>query len=281
MKISGQFTRRNLTASVAGWCFDKYFGGPRGLAEAIVPHKDFAAVELFPRSEWEMLRELGVVNALALTQYEGYAPFEIGFGTEDVALVEKVFAETRKLILDSKQFGFPSVIAFTGYGKRDDAMKARTIKRLKEAAKFAEDHGVALEVEMLNSKEFPESDPNRGMKGHPGYAGDDIQWVGDIVGEVDSLSVRLLWDLYHVQLMHGDPLHCWDEYSDLVGHVHIAQGPNRHEVTAAGDINFAPALDTIVKSGYRGRVGIEYVPTKTDPAEVAVDLSSALTLVNR
>ena len=129
------------------------------------------------------------------------------------------------------------MIAFTGYKWRDaenpksgeiprDEATANTVKGLKALARDAERHGVTIVLEHLNTRVT-----GHDFKGHPGYQGDDIDYCADIIRQVGSPRVKLLFDIYHVQIMHGDIIGRIRQYgSDLIGHVHTAGVPGRGEL---------------------------------------------------
>jgi hydroxypyruvate isomerase len=102
------------------------------------------------------------------------------------------------------------------------------------------------------------------MKGHPGYQGDDIDYVADIVRRVGSPRVKVLFDIYHVQIMHGDVIRRMDECRDVIGHVHTAGNPGRGELDDQQEIQFPPIMRKLLEIGYTGYVGHEFIPTR-DP----------------
>ena len=106
---------------------------------------------------------------------------------------------------------------------RDEAF-ANCVKGLKELARHAEKKGVTVCLEHLNTR-----DDSHPMKGHPGYQGDDLDFCADVIRKVGSPRVKLLFDIYHVQIMHGDLIRRIEQTKDLIGHVHTAgrAGPRR------------------------------------------------------
>ena len=130
--------------------------------------------------------------------------------------------------------GFPNVIAFTGYKWRDaDNPKSGEISRgdgadncvkgFREIVGHAEKRGVTICLEHLNTR-----DTSHPMKGHPGYQGDDLDWVAraSFAGS-SSPRLKLLFDIYHVQIMHGDVIRRIEQNRDIIGHVHTAGNPGR------------------------------------------------------
>jgi len=102
------------------------------------------------------------------------------------------------------------------------------------------------------------------MKGHPGYQGDDIDYVANIVRRVGSPRVKLLFDLYHVQIMNGDLIRRLEECKDVIGHIHTAGNPGRGELDDNQEISFPATMRKLVSLGYKGYVGHEFIPTR-DP----------------
>ena len=130
---------------------------------------------------------------------------------------------------------------------------------MKKLAPIAEKLGVTICLEHLNTR-----DGSHPMKGHPGYQGDDIDYVANIVRRVGSPRVRLLFDFYHVQIMNGDLMRRLEENMDVIGHIHTAGNPGRCELDENQEINYPPLLRKLVELGYKGYVGHEFIPTR-DP----------------
>jgi hydroxypyruvate isomerase len=141
---------------------------------------------------------------------------------------------------------------------QDDAF-ANCVKGLKRLAKQAEKKGVTVCVEHLNTRD--DTDP---MKGHPGYQGDDVDFIAAILKKVGSPRVKLLFDIYHVQIMHGDVIRRIEANKELIGHVHTAGVPGRGELDEAQEINYPPIIKKLLGVGYTGYLGQEFIPTR-DP----------------
>jgi hydroxypyruvate isomerase len=104
------------------------------------------------------------------------------------------------------------------------------------------------------------------MKGHPGYQGDNLDYCAEIVKRVGSPNVKLLFDIYHVEIMNGDVIRRLRQYHDIVGHVHTAGNPGRGELDDRQEIHYAGVMRTLVELGYHGYVGQEFIPTR-EPLE--------------
>ena len=119
---------------------------------------------------------------------------------------------------------------------------------------------MTLCLEMLNSR------VDVTMKGHPGYQGDHTDYCVDIIRRVGSPRLKLLFDVYHVQIMDGDVITRFRQYEDLIGHVHTAGVPGRGELDDTQEINYRGVMKAIADAGYQGYVGQEFIPTR-DPLE--------------
>src|SRR5262249_40238076 len=150
-----------------------------------------------------------------------------------------------------------------------DEGSANCVKGLKEVAGYAEKKGVSVCLEHLNTR-----DSSHPMKGHPGYQGDDLDYVADIIRKVGSPRVRLLFDIYHVQIMHGDLIRQIDKHKDIIGHIPTAGNPGRGELDDSQEILFAPIMRKLLALKYAGYVGQEFIPTR-NPLE---GLRQAVTL---
>jgi hydroxypyruvate isomerase len=181
---------------------------------------------------------------------------------------EEVSTRTKKVIDACAEAGFPSVIGFTGFKWRDaDDPKSgeiaraegadNCVKALKELATYAEKKKVNICIEHLNTR-----DDSHPMKGHPGYQGDDLDYLAGIIRRVGSPRVKVLFDVYHVQIMHGDVIRRLEQNKDILGHVHTAGNPGRGELDDTQEIQYRPIMKKLLALGYKGYVGQEFIPTR-------------------
>lgn len=262
--------RRNgrIRHSVAFWCFNAA-GDRWDLERTCRVAKDLGAVsvELVPADQWATLRKHDLVCAMAPNGMPG-APFMRGLN--NLKFHEEVISRTRTSIDACAEARFPNVIAFTGYKWRDpdnprsgeisrDEGAENCVRGLRELARHAEKRGVTICIEHLNTR-----DASHPMKGHPGYQGDDLDWLAGIVRRVDSARVKLLFDVYHVQIMHGDVIRRLEQNRELLGHIHTAGNPGRAELDDRQEIAYGAVMRKLVDLGYRGHVGHEFIPTR-DP----------------
>jgi len=115
-------------------------------------------------------------------------------------------------------------------------------------------------LEHLNTR-----DDTHPMKGHPGYFGEDVDHCVEMIRKVGSPNMKLLFDVYHVQIMNGDVIRRIGQYKDLIGHYHTAGNPGRAELDDTQEINYPAIMRAIVATGYKGFVAQEFIPTWDDP----------------
>jgi sugar phosphate isomerase/epimerase len=261
-------SKGNIKQSIVFWCFNSA-GDKWDIEKTCEVAKTLGcvSVEVVAPEDWGTLKKHGLVCALAPNGMPG-APFMKGFNNPKYH--EEVITRTKKMIDACADAGFPSVIGFSGYKWRDaedsksgeisrDEGADNCVKGLKEVAAHAEKKSVTLCVEHLNTR-----DDSHPMKGHPGYQGDDLDWLGNVIRRVGSKRVKLLFDIYHVQIMHGDVIRRIEENKDIIGHIHTAGNPGRAELDDKQEINYPPILRKLLDVKYTGYVGQEFIPTR-DP----------------
>ncbi|MHC4621871.1 MAG: hydroxypyruvate isomerase family protein [Planctomycetota bacterium] len=246
-------TKGRIKQSVAYWCFEKYWTVEQTCR--IARDLGCKSVELVEPKDWPILKKYGLVCAL-----HGSHWFDNGMNNPKYH--DMCIGKMRKSIDECAEFGFPNVITFTGSSEdiSDEDGIINCVNGYKRIIGYAEQKGVNLCLEILNSRVAEE------MKGHPGYQGDHTDYCMEIVKKVGSPRMKLLFDIYHVQIMDGDVINRIRQYKDYIGHYHVAGHPGRGEIDDTQEINYKPIMEEIVKTGYTGYVGQEFIPTR-DPLE--------------
>lgn len=263
----------NINHSIVTWPY-MLFGGEWDLPTLCGHARDLGckSVELAGPGDWATLKEFGLDCAIAPNGMPG-APYEKGLNNP--LYQDEVVETTRKTIEAAAEapIKVPSVIAFTGFAWKDNDDHSKgtidpeegaknTVEGLKRLAAIAEPLGIEIHLEHLNSR-FEDDD----FRGHPGYQGDHIDYCADIIRQVGSPKVKLLFDIYHVQIMDGDIISRIREFgSDLIGHIHTAGVPGRIEIDDRQESNYPAIMRALVEVGYKGYVGHEFIPTR-DPLE--------------
>jgi len=253
--VPANFRIRNkrIHQSVMGWCFN-----PMPTPE-LIEHCVAVGLEgiegidrrFYPEAVAKGLR-------IALVSSHGFATGPVDRGNHS-----ECTSKLREAIDVAVQFGARSVITFTGMrvkGMTDETAEENCLDCWKQVIEYAEQKQVTLCLEHLNSR-----DASHPMKGHPGYFGDDVDRCFDLVRRMDSPHFRLLFDIYHVQIMNGDVIRRIRENHALIGHYHTAGNPGRCEIDDQQEIQYPAILRAIVETGYQGFVAQEFIPTWKDP----------------
>ncbi len=241
-----------INQSVAYWPFAEYWDLDKTCQ--IAKQLGCKSVELVDPSDFPTLRKHGLVCAITPNGM-GDPPFVRGFNNPQYH--EEIIASTKESIDASAAYGFPNVIGFTGFEEDipDHIGKVNCVAGFKEIVGYAEKKGVNICLEILNTRVAEE------MKGHPGYQGDHVDYCMDIIKAVGSPRMKILFDIYHIQIMDGDIITRIRECKDYIGHVHTAGNPGRCEIDDRQEINYRPIMEELVRIGYDGYVGHEFIPT--------------------
>jgi hydroxypyruvate isomerase len=254
---SAYVRKGRINQSLTYWCYQKYWNVEQFCR--LAKQLGCKAVGLIEPEDWHILKKYGLV--CGLTSSHMFVE-----GMNNPAYQPMCIEKIRKSIDNNAEVGFPSVITFTGFAKTDagtispeDGIK-NCVNGYKKIIGHAEKKRVNLCLEILNSRDPVE------MKGHPGYQGDHTDYCMEIIKKVGSDRMKILFDIYHVQIMDGDIIRRIKEYSDYIGHYHTAGVPGRNEIDDTQEVNYAAVMETIVETGYKGYVSHEYLPTR-DPLE--------------
>lgn len=245
--------KRRIHQSLMGWCFN-----PMPTIELAQHAADlgFEAIEGIDSKFYPDVQKLGL--KISLVSSHGFQQGPLDPANHDFCM-EKL---TAAIELAAK-VGSQRVITFTGMRKdgiSDAAAEENCVKLWKELIPLAEKHRILLCLEHLNTR-----DDSHPMKGHPGYFGDDVERCIRLIQKVDSPWMKLLFDIYHVQIMHGDIIRRIRKYHPWIGHYHTAGNPGRCEIDEKQEIQYPPILNAILETGYDGYVAQEFIPTWQDP----------------
>jgi hydroxypyruvate isomerase len=235
-----------IKQSAAKWCYNK------------VPFEDLCkqgsamglqGVDLVEAVDWPTIRKYGMTPALTT----GVGTIPDGWNRkENHDRLEKQMIERITAAAEAK---VPTVITFSGNrkGMADDVGKENCIAGLKRVAKVAEDKGITIVLELLNSK-----------VDHKDYMCDHTAWGVDVMKGVDSPRVKLLYDIYHMQIMEGDVIRTIRNNIQYIGHFHTGGVPGRHEIDNGQELNWRAIALAIADLKFEGFVAHEFVPAR-DP----------------
>jgi len=235
-----------LKQSVCRWCFDKMSLDDLCQAAARIGLK---GIDLVDYKEWPTVQKYGLVPSM--TPGAGTIADALN-RTENHDRLEREFREN---IEKAAKAGVPNVITFSGNrrGMPDEIAKDNCVTGLNRVKKFAEDKGVTICLELLNSK-----------VDHHDYQCDHTAWGIEVVKRVDSPRVKLLYDIYHMQIMEGDVIRTIRDNFQYLAHFHTGGVPGRHEIDNSQELNYAAVAKAIVDLGFQGFMAHEFVPAAKD-----------------
>lgn len=243
--------------SVSRWCYQKI---PLDELCAYSARIGVKAIDLLQPEEFEIPRRYGLICSMG---YAGGGEINKGLNrVENHAKIEEAFREN---IPRAAKAGVPNVITFSGNreGMLDEEGARNTVLGLNRLKRIAEDNNVTICMELLNSK-----------VDHKDYMCDHTEWGVGVVQEVHSPNIKLLYDIYHMQIMEGDLVRTIQKNIQWFAHFHTGGVPGRHELDDTQEVQWDGVMRGIVASGFHGYVAHEFVPTR-DPLtslRQAVDL---------
>lgn len=266
-------TKGRVKQSIVQWCFADYWDLEQ-LCQ-VANQLGCKSIELIAPEHWPTLKKHGLTCAISPSHL-------FVQGMNNPRYQDGCIEMLKQRIDQCAEAGVKTVITFTGYAEEsgewnngnnpdlsklpsgrlvigpDEGLK-NCVAGFKRVVGYAEKKQINLAIEMLNTRAS-----DHPMKGHPGYQGDHVDYCMDIIRQVGSPRLGLLFDIYHVQIMDGDIIRRIRQCGEAIQHVHTAGNPGRGELDETQEINFPPIMRALVEIGYQGFVGQEFIPTR-DP----------------
>ena len=224
---------------------------PRERLFAEIAAIGFPAVEIWQRGDdFVEICQTAADSGLQLISMIGHD--SLPDGLNNASNHGRIEAELRESVDLAVAHGLRALICFSGNhipGMSEDEAIGNTVAGLRRVAPYAEDNGIVINLELLNSK-----------VDHPNYQCDNSAWGLEVQRQVDSPNVKLLFDIYHMQIMEGDVLRTITANLDAIGHFHTAGNPGRNELDDFQELNYRGICRVISSSGYEGFVGHEFRP---------------------
>lgn len=247
----------NIHHSVCKWCYNSLLS-PGNNRPAKMSFEQFCvecaslgleSVELLGPSEWPAVKKAGLICAMC------NGPDSIGYGWNRLDHHDDLLAKFEQAIPQVAENGFPNIITFSGNrnGMKDEEGLENCVTGLKRLVPIAEKYKVTVALELLNSK-----------VDHKGYMADHAAWGVEVCKRVGSERLKLLYDIYHMQIMEGDLIRTIRENHQYIAHFHTGGVPGRHEIDDTQETNYAAVMRAIVATGYKGFVSQEFVPSRSD-----------------
>jgi hydroxypyruvate isomerase len=242
MKLKGR-----VAHSVCKWCYPQI-----ALEDLCTAGKDMGlrSIELLEVKDFPTLKKYDLTCAMVTG-----VPGGIPNGLNRVENHDKIFAFMEQTIPASAEFGAPNVICFSGNrkGQSDEEGLQNCAAGLKRIMPIAEKHKVTVCMELLNSK-----------VNHKDYQCDHTPWGVELVKRVGSERFKLLYDIYHMQIMEGDMIATIKASHEFIGHYHTGGVPGRAEIDDSQEIYYPAVMKAIIETGFKGFVAQEFVPKRAD-----------------
>ena len=242
----GAAMKGRLKQSVCKWC---YGGIPLDEFCAKVKPLGIQSVELLGENDWATVKKHGLTVAVAS------GPSGIADGWNRPADHDKLVKESERLLPLIAQAGLPNMIVFSGNrrGISDAEGLENCARGLKRITPLAEKLGVTIVMELLNSK-----------RDHKDYQCDHTEWGVELCKRVGSERFKLLYDIYHMQIMEGDVIATIQANKDYIGHYHTGGVPGRNELDQTQELNYARIAQAIAETGFSGYFAHEFIPKRED-----------------
>jgi hydroxypyruvate isomerase len=243
-EISTMQRKGRIRQSASRWCYKQI-----ALEELCAKGAEMGlkAIDLLNEEEWDVPRRYGLLCSMG---YGGGGEIASAMNrAENHGKIEEAF---RKSIPQAARLGVANVITFSGNraGMSDEEGAKNCVAGLNRVKKIAEDHGVTICMELLNSK-----------VDHKDYMCDHTAWGVRVMQEVNSPRVKLLYDAYHMQIMEGDLIRTITQNIEWIGHFHTGGVPGRHELDDKQEVQWDGVMRGIAGTNFAGYVAHEFVPT--------------------
>jgi len=249
-----------LKQGVSKWCFDKWWSLDQLCQNAV--RLGIQGIDLVGPSEWPTVKKYGLTASMMMP---GGGTIPDGLNRRENH--DKIDQQLRDGINKAAAEGVPNIITFSGNrrGQSDAEGLENCVAGLNRIKSFAEEKGVTVCVELLNSK-----------VDHKDYQLDHTAWGAEICKRVDSPRVKLLYDIYHMQIMEGDVIRTVRQNIRWIGHFHTGGIPGRHEIDGTQELNYRAVAEAIADLKFDGFLSHEFIPAR-DPLQSlqqAVELCS-------
>jgi hydroxypyruvate isomerase len=242
--------KNNINHGVCYWCFT---------LDNPIPLEDFmkslnelgvGAIDLMGLKDWPLLKKYNIDSSMC-----NGAEISLTEGWNDSQYHETLVKNYTEMIPKVAEAGYKNLICFSGNrrGMNDLVGLQNCVEGLKQILPLAEKHGITVQMELLNSK-----------INHKDYMCDHILWGVELCRRLGSDNFKLLYDIYHMQIMEGDIIRNIRDYHQYIGHYHTGGNPGRNEINETQEIYYPAIMKAILATGYKGYVSQEFIPTWKD-----------------
>ena len=250
--------KNNIHHSACHWCYEDI------PMEELLQHFNtlgIKAMDLVGPEEWPLLKKYNIHASMCWGAELGLTD-----GWCDPKFHAQLIKNYSEMIPKVAEAGYTNLICFSGNrrGMDDSVGLQNCANGLKQILPLAEKHNVIIHMELLNSK-----------IDHADYMCDHTSWGVELCEKLNSSHFKLLYDIYHMQIMEGDIIRNIQDYHQYIGHYHTGGNPGRHEIDETQELFYPAIMKAILKTGYKGYVAQEFVPTWDDPI---ASLKQAITI---
>ena len=239
--------KNNINHSVCYWCY-----GSIPLEEFLKSLNDLGikSVDLIGPKDWPLLKKYNINSSMC-----NGAEISLTEGWNDPKYHETLIKNYTEMIPKVAAAGYTNLICFSGNrrGMDDTVGLQNCVDGLKKIMPLAEKHGVIIQMELLNSK-----------VNHEDYMCDHTEWGVELCKKLGSDNFKLLYDIYHMQIMEGDIIRNIQDYHSYFGHYHTGGNPGRNEINETQELYYPAIMKAILATGYKGHVAQEFIPTWDD-----------------
>ena len=242
----------NIKHSVCQWCFRDL---PLETLAQEAKKMGLTGIDLVGAEGWDTLKKYGLISTMCYGDLEGIATRNLTQGWCDPQYHAELIKQYKRHIPMVADAGWTNLICFSGNrrGIDDKTGLQNCVEGLSEIIPLAEKHGVILQMELLNSK-----------VDHNDYMCDNSEWGVALCKALGSPNFKLLYDIYHMQIMEGDVIHTIRENKEYYGHFHTAGVTGRNEINESQELYYPAIMEAIVASGFEGYVAQEFIPKERD-----------------
>jgi hydroxypyruvate isomerase len=249
----------NIQHSVSRWTYGDL--SIEALCQ-LVKKLGFAAIDLVGPADWPVLKQYDIDSSMC-----NGAELNLVDGWSNPQFHDELIKRYRAHIDLVADADYKNLICFSGNAKgldREIALQ-HAVKGLSQILPQAEKRGVVLQMELFNSK-----------VDHPDYLADSSAWGIELCKRLKSDNFKLLYDIYHMQIMEGDIIRTIRDQHQYFGHYHTAGVPGRHEIDDSQELNYAAIAKAIVATGFKGYLAQEFIPTPITPEGRVQSLAQAI-----
>lgn len=249
----------NIQHSACRWCY-----GSIPLEELCAAAKNIGLVgiDLVGPKEWPVLQQYGLISTMC-----NGAEINLVDGWNDKKFHAKLIQNYTEMIPLVAKAGYKNLICFSGSrrGIDDETGWNNCAEGLKQIMSLAEQNGVTLVMELLNSK-----------VDHKDYQCDRTAWGVELCKRIGSANFKLLYDIYHMQIDEGDVIRTIRQYKDYIAHFHTGGVPGRNEIDESQELYYPAIMKAILALGYKGYVAQEFIPSSRNKDQQLAALAKAV-----